>query len=52
MKIPITKIEIGNKTIKAATDALKSGQWILGKKTEEFESKFAKFCRILIQIYK
>ena len=46
MKVPLTKINIDDDTIKAANVALKSGQWILGKKTQEFESKFAKFCNV------
>lgn len=44
MKIPITKIVVDDKTVKAAVDALKSGQWLHGKRTEEFENQFAKFC--------
>lgn len=44
MKIPITKIVVDDKTVKAAIDALKSGQWLHGKRTEEFEKQFAKFC--------
>ncbi len=46
MKVPLTKIKIDEDTIKAANLALKSGQWILGKRTEEFESEFAKFCNV------
>ena len=44
MKIPITKIAVDDKTVKAAMDALKSGQWLHGKRTNEFEKQFAKFC--------
>ena len=46
MKIPITKIDLDEQTIAAAVNTLKSGQWILGKKTQKFESEFAKFCKV------
>jgi len=46
LKIPITKIDLDEQTIAAAVNTLKSGQWILGKKTQKFESEFAKFCRV------
>jgi len=44
MKIPLSKIDVDNRVIKAATRALKSGHFILGKEVENFEAKFAKFC--------
>jgi len=46
MKIPIAKIVVDDKTVKAAVDAVKSGQWLHGKRTEEFEKQFAKFCNV------
>ncbi len=46
MKVPLIKVEIDKDTIKAANQALKSGNWILGKKTVEFEKKFAKYCNV------
>lgn len=46
MKIPLTKVEIDNYSIKAANQALKSGQWVLGKRTEGFEKEFAKYCNV------
>jgi len=46
MKIPLAKIEIDSNIKKAASFALDSGKFILGKQTEEFEEKFAKFCNV------
>ena len=46
MKIPITKILVDKKTVTAAVDAVKSGQWLHGKRTEEFENQFAKLCNV------
>jgi len=46
MKIPLAKIEIDSDIKKAALLALDSGKFILGKQTEEFEEKFAKFCNV------
>ena len=44
MNIPITKIEVDKATIDAAVQAIKSGQWLHGKRTEDFEEKFTKLC--------
>ena len=44
MKIPLAKIDIDDETVNAAISAVKSGQWLHGKRTEEFEERFAKFC--------
>ena len=41
--IPITKIEIDKKTIDIAIKVLKSGQWLHGPFSQEFEKNFAKF---------
>jgi len=46
MKIPLAKIEIDTEIKNAALAALDSGKFILGKQTEEFEEKFAKFCNV------
>ena len=46
LKIPITRIEVDDKTVKAAVAALKSGQWLQGKRNLEFEEKFAKLCNV------
>ncbi|MBI2654883.1 DegT/DnrJ/EryC1/StrS family aminotransferase [Candidatus Woesearchaeota archaeon] len=41
--IPLFKPSCGREEIKAVTEVLKSGWWGLGKKTEEFEEKFASY---------
>ena len=41
--IPLFKPVCGDEEIKAVTDVLRSGWWGLGKKTEEFEKKFADY---------
>ena len=46
MKIPLSKIPINDEVKKAAISVLDSGNFILGKKTQEFETKFAKFCGV------
>jgi len=46
MKIPLAKIEIDEEIKNATISALKSGKFILGRQTEEFEEKFAKFCNV------
>ena len=46
MKIPLAKIEVDSEIKNAASSALDSGKFILGKQTEEFEEKFAKFCNV------
>ena len=41
--IPLFKPSCGREEIEAVTEVLKSGWWGLGKKTEEFERKFADY---------
>jgi len=41
--IPLFKPTCGNEEIQAVTEVLKSGWWGLGKKTEEFEKRFADY---------
>jgi perosamine synthetase len=42
-KIPIAKPEIGTKEIQAVTEVLESGMLAQGKKTKQFEKKFAEY---------
>ena len=44
-KIPLSKIPITTEVKKATLEVIESGNFILGKKTKEFENKFAKLCR-------
>jgi len=46
MKVPLAKIEVDSDVKNAALEALDSGNFILGKQTEDFEEKFAKFCNV------
>src|SRR3990172_11434114 len=41
--IPIAKIEVDERTIQAAIRVIKSGQWLHGPFSKNFEEKFAKF---------
>lgn len=43
MMIPIAKIEVDKTTIQAAIRVIKSGQWLHGPFSKNFEEKFAKF---------
>lgn len=42
-KIPFAKVDLGQEEIKAVADVIKSGWVVLGPKTAEFETAFAKY---------
>ena len=44
MKIPIAKPDIGNDEIEAVVETMKTGWVTQGRKVEEFEKTFAKYC--------
>jgi len=46
MKIPLSKIDIDDEMKNAVIRVLDSGKFILGDETEDFEEKFAKFCKV------
>jgi dTDP-4-amino-4,6-dideoxygalactose transaminase len=45
-KIPLSKVFIDEEIRKVVLEVLDSGWYILGKKVEEFERKFAEFCSV------
>jgi len=46
LHIPLSKVYMDDETVKAVSEVLNSGWYILGEKVREFEKRFAKFCGV------